>query len=261
MNSSPPAATATCPPRCRIRISWNLHNPSGTAIDVTGWTLNDAPLGVTSLNPAQRTVILYSAAPFDRAQGSITLRNAAGQIVDGVRYGPQVTNHSFYRTGSRWTLGAPTPGADSTPALSLSADRLRLNELMANPEPGEDDWLELYCDDTDDPCVLTGLTFEVNGSFFTVSAPSVIQGDSWLRLWCDPGGQRGDNLNLSLPAAGATITIRDAAWNVGVTLTYGAQAQGVTQGLVDSLPRTSDAQLSHARRGQSPAARCAHAVQ
>jgi hypothetical protein len=213
-----------------------LHNPTGTAINVTDWTLNDVPLGLTILNPAQRTVILFSAGPLDRAQGVITLRNATGQVVDGVRYGPQITNRSFYRTGSTWTLGAPTPGADSTPAFSLNADRLVLNELMANPEPGEDDWLELYCNDTDDPCVLTGLTFEVNGVLFTVRAPSVIQGDDWLRLWCDPNGERGDNLNLSLPAAGSSIIIRDAAWNVATSLTYGAQTEGVTQGLVDSLP-------------------------
>ena len=106
---------------------------------------------------------------------------------------------------------------------------------MADPVPGEDDWLELYCNDTDDPCLLTGLTFIVNGQSFTITAPAVISGDSELRLWCDPGAKRGDNLNLSLPREGGTISIIDPAGSIAATQAYGPQQQGITQGLIGGM--------------------------
>ncbi len=209
-----------------------LHNPGASTADVTGWTLNGLPLGATSLAAGQRLVITFPAMPLARSHGEIMLYNAAAAVVDGVRYGPQSTTASFHRTGSTWTLGPPGPGVAGSPLPTGSPASLVFNEIMANPGSGEDDWLELYNSDAVHPVVLTGLVFEVGGNRFAVTAPAVIPAGSWLRLWCSPGGRRGDNLNLSLPAAGAEIAIRDAAWNAVETLSFGAQQEGVTQGLI-----------------------------
>jgi len=210
-----------------------LHNPGAAAAEVTAWTLNGVPLGVTTLAAGQRLVLAFPDAPFDRSHGEIILRNAAGVTVDGVRYGPQVMSHSFFRDGTDWKLSRPGPGIPDTAAPSLPATALRLNEVMSNPVPGEDDWLELYSDDTGDPLVLTGLTFEVNGRTFRVTVPAVIQSGAWLRLWCNDGGQRGDHLNLNLPSGGGTVRIYDSAWTLAGSQTYSAQPEGVSQGQVD----------------------------
>ena len=79
----------------------------------------------------------------DPTHGEVSLTNAAGARIDGVNYGPQATGFSFGRTAGAWQLGSRTPGAANNPVATGSLSQLRLNEWLADPVPGEGDWLEL----------------------------------------------------------------------------------------------------------------------
>ncbi len=77
--------------------------------------------------------------------GGVYLFNAAGQRVDAVEYGFQVSDQSIGRSGGVWRLLAvPTPNAANSAAASLGAQTaIKLNEWMSEPLSGND-WFELY---------------------------------------------------------------------------------------------------------------------
>ena len=226
-----------------------LQNTSAAPVSLTGWALYFEGsgggvqyfIGQPALAPGERLVVhatpavipgLLIPAVLPRTHGQIFLRNAALIIVDGVRYGPQAAGHSFSRSGGAWQLSLPTPGSANAAAPVAPQTALRLNEWLANPVPGEDDWLELYNTDSDDPAVLTGSTIVVNGAPFTITVPAAILDEGWVRLYCDPKRPDGDSVGLSLPATGAILTLRDPAWAVADSITYAAQQESLSEGRI-----------------------------
>ncbi len=229
-----------------------LLNPSTNPVDITNWTLSVGSSGtaadgsVSFLTPQTipaggRLVVSCTPQTFagwripvamDRTHGQITLQSSPTVTVDSVRYGPQIVGLSFGRSGSVWSLGSPTPGSVNNIVPTAPITQLRINEVLANPAPGQSDWLELTNIDSNDPIILTGIYCERSGEYFRIDSLCALNDEDYVRLYCDNGSQRGDAVLMQLPAAGATITLRDSS-NVQLdTLTYGAQATDVSQGRI-----------------------------
>lgn len=223
-----------------------LHNRGTAAADVSGWRLRIYQNDATTLPPGTAipaggylAVRASGAQPVFAAgvelfpnSGSIYLLNGSATVVDGVRYGPQSSGLSFSRISGVWTLSAPTAGAANIAAPMAPLTSIRLNEWRANPRAGESDWIEFYCQSSNDPAVLTGCTIEVNGAPFTIDVPVAVDDENWAVLDCDPGATRADAVLLSLPAEGGTIRLLDPAGQVLDSITYTEQPESVSGGRI-----------------------------
>lgn len=223
-----------------------LANVTNAPIDVSGW--NIASTGGSVSLPASTVIAangllqipwIYGTsltpkvpAPSASTYGELTLTNAAVIRIDGVRYGPQAFGYSFGRNGNNWQLCAPTPGAVNSIATVAAQSSLKINEWLANPSSGEEDWLELKNLDATKPIVLTDLIVEKIGEPYRIAAPSAVAASSWVRLYANTGAKRADAILLQLPATGATLTLKTSVNTVIHTLNYTAQSTNVSQGLL-----------------------------
>ncbi len=128
-----------------------LHNPSGGAVDVEGWTIADgnnflvtlvgsippesyAVLERSSDDSAPGTAFFIYTGPLVNTGATLTLRRADGQIEDQVvggenwqsSGGNNETKETAQRTASGWRTGVATPGnppgATSVPSQNSSDD-------------------------------------------------------------------------------------------------------------------------------------------
>ncbi|MGY8687996.1 MAG: hypothetical protein ACKVHP_09715, partial [Verrucomicrobiales bacterium] len=83
----------------------------------------------------------------------------------------------------------PTGDAEGAVAATASLSDLRLNEWLADPSPGFDDWIEVINTNAAAPVVLTGLHASVNGAMFIVSAPTALEPGGVIRLIADKGAR------------------------------------------------------------------------
>lgn len=165
-------------------------------------------------------------------EDTVVLRDGEGRVVDSLRYGDHVAGLSLARDGAlRWGLGSPTPGERNILVAEASPDQLRINEWMADPVSGEDDWFELYNSDPLRPLALAGLTFSDGRSFATLRAPVFIEGGGFVRLWAD-NGSGPDHLPFRLSGAGGLIQSFDSNHRLLDQVAYGRQQEGVSEGLV-----------------------------
>jgi hypothetical protein len=223
-----------------------LYNQSASPANIGNWVVQGQVIPPNTMLAADARLLIQAGPgaltaikvplPLSAVFGDIRLQNNSLTAVDGVRYGPQVLGTSFNRSGTGWTLGIPTPGNANTAASVAAPLSLRINEILADPVPGEDDWIEFYNADTVNAAVLTGCSLERNGGYFRITAPAAVAAAGYVRLYCDPGNVRADNLNLDLPGAGASLTLRNAAWETVDSLSYSAQQQAVSQGRIDGNP-------------------------
>ncbi len=230
-----------------------IHNPGPSAVDVSGWSMRASPGNIiapsfmpgtvipaggylTFFDSAVTTIPTYLTGSLEDNQGEIQLFNAAGQLQDGVRYGPQAADYSFSRAAGAWQLSTPTPGAAAALLTTLAPQSaLLINEWLPNPRPGEPDFLELL-NTSSAPLVLTGCTIEVNGIRHTIIVPSAILAASPAVLFCNPGSTRGDSILLTLPAAGGTIRLLGSAGQLLDNVTYPAMPSQVSGGRLADPP-------------------------
>ncbi len=220
-----------------------IYNTSASVVDIGNWQIRSTaagslvvPLG-TMILPGERTLIHFTTASLAGLRvnaalpdtgDTISLMNSVGAVVDSVRYGPQAANFSFSHIGA-WTFSSPTPGAANSSASTAAQSNLRLNEWLANPTPGFDDWLEITNPNAL-PVVLTGLHVSTSSELFLIAAPSAIAAGGYAQLLCNRGGTRGDTLDFNLPTAGTTLALIGADGAAVDTLTFGSQSEGVSQG-------------------------------
>ena len=222
-----------------------IQNTSASMVDIGGWQIRSATLGSytfplgTMILPNERLLVHFTTAAIAGYRFSaalpdngdtLSLLDATGAALDGVRYGPQAANYSFSHIGNTWALSTPTAGAANSTVATAAQSNLRLNEWLANPTPGFDDWLELTNTSATQPVVLAGLLVSTSTELFRIAVPAAIAPSGYAQLICNHGGTRGDTLDFNLPAAGTTLALIDSTGVAGDTITFTAQTENVSQG-------------------------------
>lgn len=232
-----------------------LFNPTGTAINLADMSLSD------DLFQPRRFVFTSGSIP---AQGHYIVRFEPGEIVsptntgfglkasggavylydklsnggsllDSILYGVQAPDFAVGRVpdgGSNWVLTVPTRRAANIVQVLGNPALLKVNEWLANPVPGEDDWFEIYNSDTT-PVALGGLQLRDRNNIFIIPPLSFIGTAlfGFQRFEADGNTAAGfDHVNFSLTASGEPLTIATAE---GITIdsyTFLAQQSGVSEG-------------------------------
>lgn len=224
-------------------------------LDLSGWSLSDGgdprrfvfPAG-TTLAPNDCLVVwcdratslpgLHTNFGLDREGESLFLYDSQTNRIDAVTFGNQVSGYTVGRADDGfWQLSVPTPGGPNVPAPTASVSGAVLNEWLANPLPGDDDWLELYNRSSDRPLALRGLHLATDEALFTMRALSFIAPGSYLRLWCvvEPGL---DHVEFRLPATGGSLRVMDADGGLIDEVVFGLQVEDQSSGrLPDGGPQ------------------------
>lgn len=237
-----------------------IHNTSQHVVDLAGLRLSDRlddpnrwvfPTGA-AIQPNGFITIYFDAttASSDENTGfglsargdGVFLFDREGQgptrVLDAVSFGVQAPDYTIGRvpdgTGS-WTLNRPTPGITNVPTETGSPSDLRINEWMANPPTGSEDWIELY-NPSPFPVAVAGLHLTddlATPKRFAIPPLSFIGvGVSAYQLFvADSDETAGPNhLNFKLSAGGESIGLADADGRFVDSIIFGAQEPGVSEG-------------------------------
>ncbi len=232
-----------------------FYNPGDLAIDLGGMSVSDSTLNpdrfvfpAGSVVPARG----YRAIRFDadrpasstntgfglNASGdSLYLFNANNTVFDFVNFGFQAADFSIIRSGTTsWQLGVPTIGATNIPAILGDVMQLRINEWMANPLPGEDDWFEVY-NPNSQPVSVGGcyLTDDLaNRTRYLPIPPLSFIGavtNAWQEFVADGNTQNGaHHVGFNLRGAGEAIGLSTTNGQPIDSITFTNQTSGVSQG-------------------------------
>ena len=223
-----------------------LRNAGSGPINLSGWSLSDDAnprkfVFPTTNLPAGAYLVIWCDATTNTSPGwhsgfglskegsALFLFNAATNRIDSIGFGPQVANYTIGRVDQGWQLTRPTPGSTNLPASTAAATNLVLNEWMANPAPGTDDWIELFNRSSNAPVALRGVTLATTNAIFQIQSLSFLAPLSWLQLPADkkPGPA---HLDFKLPGDGGELFLYDQAGAKVDQVAYGPQAEGVSQG-------------------------------
>ncbi|MCI0746014.1 MAG: lamin tail domain-containing protein [Verrucomicrobia subdivision 3 bacterium] len=231
-----------------------FYNPSDTAVDLAGFSLSDSTLNpdrfvfsAGSIVPAQgyfsiRCDADRPASPTNTGFGlkasgdSVYLFNPNNTVLTNVAFGIQAADFSIGRIGGNWTLCLPTIGSANIGTTFGNVMLLRINEWMADPEPGEDDYIEIYNPNAQ-PVAVGGcyLTDNLGNRTKHLIAPLSFIGagtNAWQRFVADSNiGAGADHVNFGLRAEGEEIGL--SATNgapIDSIPNFGQQTSGVSQG-------------------------------
>jgi hypothetical protein len=240
-----------------------LRNPSSGAVDLAGMSLTDQledsrrwvfPSG--SVIPAEGFLVVHfdptvpastnsSATPntgfgLSASGDAVYLFNRpadGGELTDGLTFGLQAPDLSIGRVpagSTNWTLTLPTPASPNLVAILGDPTRLKINEWMADPNSGED-WFEIH-NPNQQPVALGGLvlTDDLNDHVKSlIPALSFISAglQGFARFEADNlPGLGANHVSFRLSADGESLGIISAGGSVIDSVTFGAQAEGVSQG-------------------------------
>jgi hypothetical protein len=223
-----------------------LANAGGAPVDLTGWGLTDDgnthkflfPPG-TSVAAGGYLVVwcdaitnttpgLHSGFAFGRNGDNVFLYDANTNLIDALSFGLQLTDYSLGRIGNGWTLTTPTANAANVAAAMGNVASLSINEFLANPVPGQNDWIELF-NNSALPVGLNGTFMATTSTVHQITSRSFVPPFGFVQLFADEG-VGAEHLDLKLPATGGTISLYDAAANEVNRITYPAQTEGITRG-------------------------------
>ncbi|MFM1770623.1 MAG: Inner spore coat protein, partial [Verrucomicrobiota bacterium] len=164
---------------------------------------------------------------------------AGGSLSNALTYGLQAADFSIGRFpdgSTNWVLNSPTPGASNAPIASLGDPAvLRVNEWMAAPAAGEDDWFEIYNPGLL-PVALGGLylTDNLGSPFKHAIAPLSFLGtgtNAFQVFIADNNPVAGaDHVSFSLNAVTESVGLSTMTGLLLDGYTYGPQATDVSQG-------------------------------
>lgn len=241
------AANGVVPHSSGAFYDWiELRNISAQPVNLAGWSLSDSSNPRRYVFPATNVppggYVFVWMAPFvgelndlvsgfglSRSGQSIFLYDAGTNLIDRVSFGLQLTNHSIGRVGADWQLTHPTPRLANVAAATASTSNLSINEWLANPFPGTDDWLELHNRSAASPVSLAGIYLAVSDALSQVGPLSFIPAGGFVQFNAD-GNPGGNNLDFTLASAGGTIVLYSETGAELDRVTYGPQAEGVSQG-------------------------------
>ena len=224
-----------------------LFNSGGANVDLTGWSLTDDgtvqkfvfPIGaslpagghlVVWLDSTTNTTSgLHSGFALGRNGDSVFLYDAGGTRRDAISFGTQVPDYTIGRIGGGWTLTTPTLNAANLAAALAPSSALAINEWLANAAPGAEDWVELFNTSSNAPATLRNLYLGTSNALFQIRSLSFVPARGWVQFHADenPGP---DHLGIKLPATAGAIVLYDPTGAEVQRITYGPQAQGVSQG-------------------------------
>jgi hypothetical protein len=176
------------------------------------------------------------------AGGAVYLFNSpanGGSLVNSIIYGIQTPNLSIGRVpsgGADWALNTPTPNAsnNAVPTLGIVAN-LKVNEWLANPASGGNDWFEIY-NPNPLPVALGGLhlTDDLNNrTKHRIAALSFLgtATNAYLRIHADNNtGAGADHVGFSLRADGEAVGISTTDGSLINGHTFIAQQEGISEG-------------------------------
>jgi len=223
-----------------------LRNLSGNPVDLAGWSLSDDGnsrkfVFPSTLIPAGGFLTVWCDATTNTTPGihtgfslgqqgdNVFLYDAGTNRVDALSFGLQPANYTLGRIAGDWTLTLPTTNAANVAATLAPPASLALNEWLANPLPGQPDWIELFNTSSTAPVSLQGVYLATSNQLHRLTAPAFLAPRGYLQLFADEG-VGPNHLDFKLPAAGATLTLSDATGNPLQSVTYPAQAEGISRG-------------------------------
>ncbi len=176
--------------------------PQGTSIASGAWLRVWCGTNSTELPPGLRTTFSLS-----RQGETVALYDANRVRVDAVTFGHLPEGYSLGRIGVSldWQLTEPSPLALNEAAPLASPSLLAINEWLANPIPGDDDWVEFHNLSASAPIALRGLFVATSNRLTQIRGASFVGPSGFAVLQADenPGP---NHLGLKLPAnAGAII--------------------------------------------------------
>ena len=232
---------------CGTFPDWiELYNPGTNSVNLEGWSLTDDGNARKFVFPSTRipaggcltvwcdattrtTPGLHTGFSLDKDGETVSLYDASTNRVDALTYGLQLADYSIGKVSGNWTLNIPTPSDANVAASLASATHLALNEWLANPAPGQPDWIELYNRSTNLPVALQGLCLATSNATHQITSLSFIAPHGYVQLFADEG-VGADHLEFKLSACGETLTLSSPDGNLIQTVSFGAQAQGVSGG-------------------------------
>ena len=240
-----------------------LYNPSNGSVDLSGMSLtDDITLSARWVFP-QGSVIGaagYLVVHFDSSRPATThdsgfhntgfglsatgdevyLFNrpaSGGELLDGVTFGIQAPDFSLGRIpngSSAWRLTLVTRESINLPATLGDPAQLKINEWMADPVSG-DDWFEIH-NPTAQPVSIGGLhlTDDLNDRLMhRIADRSFVSAGllGFQRFRADDNEDAGaDHVNFKLSGSGDSVGIADAVGTLIDGVSFGAQAEGVSEG-------------------------------
>jgi hypothetical protein len=224
-----------------------LYNPGATAVNLAAWSLSDDgnpgkfvfPINTTLAAGAYLVVWcdgltngpgLHTGFALGRNGESVFLYDPETNRIDAASFGLQLADYTVGRVADgAWRLSVPTPGGTNVEALLESPSNLTINEWMANPPPGADDWFELHNQSADCPVALRGLYVGSSNALHRLNSDSFVAPGGFVVIHADqqPGP---DHVDFKLPAAGGMIRLFDETGAEINRVTYTAQSPGISQG-------------------------------
>ncbi|HWN94395.1 MAG TPA: lamin tail domain-containing protein, partial [Methylomirabilota bacterium] len=236
-----------------------FHNLSGSTVDISDMSFTDStlvprryvfapgttigPVGYLRLRCDPDAPVSTTNCGFGlkATGGSVYLFDKAvngGGLVSAISHGLQPVDFSIGRVpngSTNWVLTLPTPNAANSAAVLGNVSLLKINEWMAAPNAGEDDWFELYNTNVQ-PVAVGGMYLTdtlANRTKSQIPALSFIGGgtNGWQRFWADSNpGAGADHVNFALGAGGEAIGFSASASELIDSVTFGAQQTDVSEG-------------------------------
>ena len=252
-----------------------IYNPSSNTVDLADMSLSDTlanprrwVFSVGSIIPGlgYRRVRFDSDLPASATNTGWGLNNTGdplflfntladgGGLRDAITFGLQIPDFSVSRLpdgSGTWNLSLPTIGSANLAATLGDPVSLKVNEWMANPLPGEDDYFEIYNPGAQ-PIALGGLWLTDDltvrnkhqiAALSFIGAPT----NAWVEFKADGNTASGaDHVSFSLRAQGEAVGISLANLTLIDGISFTNQAEGVSigrlpdgAGLVTSFPNTA----------------------